>query len=153
MANSLVVKVDGLDDVVAQLRKVDADVSGALEAICTAGAEAIGDVLEATAPGSIGNDIAVETTSKTKRNVRVDVGPGKKAFYARFLEYGTSGHTVTARNAKAVKTYGAAAGEYFKSVEVGGVSARPFMRPAFDGHSDDAQSEMRKKAKQVVETR
>ena len=145
------IKVEGIEEIVAELQRRGGNVEAALEDICTAGAEVIADVLEATAPGSVGDEIVIDTTKKRKDNVEVVVGPSKEKWFARFFEYGTTAHKVTAKNAKALKLYGGADGlDYANSVEVEGVDARPFMRPALDGHQDEAQDAMRKETKKAA---
>lgn len=51
-----------------------------------------------------------------------------RVFYARFVEYGTKPHTITAKNRKGLSV----GGLFFQSVEHPGAQPRPYFRPAFD---------------------
>jgi HK97 gp10 family phage protein len=86
-----------------------------------AGAEIIREEAQRRAPGSI--EIVIED----KDDITL-IGPDKEHWYARFLEYGTTGHTVKSVEKKALEWDG-----IFAAIsKPGGVSARPFLRPAFD---------------------
>lgn len=62
------------------------------------------------------------------------VAGGADAFYARFVEYGTKPHTITAANRGALSI----GGLFFQSVDHPGARARPFMRPAMDTQAQPA---------------
>lgn len=51
-----------------------------------------------------------------------------KAYYAAFVEFGTTGHAIEAKSAPALNLHG---GVYAESVEHPGASARPFFFPAY----------------------
>lgn len=57
-----------------------------------------------------------------------------RVFYARFVEYGTKPHTITAKNRKGLSV----GGLFFQSVEHPGATPRPYFRPAFDGQAGAA---------------
>ena len=58
-----------------------------------------------------------------------------KVFYAKFVEYGTKPHTITAKDGGAL----AIGGGYYKSVKHPGiVNPKPFMRPALDSQAHAA---------------
>ena len=149
MADEMRVEVVGLEDVVDALRELGADMESAVEAIALAAAEPMARTVAAKAPGKIGDAIVTETTEKSKSRVTVSVGPSRKAWIARFVEFGTGAHTVTARKQRALKLYGL--NIYRKRVEVVGVAARPFMRPAFDTGQSASQTAAANAAKKVIE--
>lgn len=62
------------------------------------------------------------------------IAGGPSTFYARFVEYGTKPHTITAKNRKGLSV----GGLFFKSVDHPGARPRPFMRPAMDTQAQAA---------------
>ena len=70
--------------------------------------------------GTLAEDIQKEITKQTKSRVEIHVGPGKKGWYGRLVE---EGHAIV-RDKKVV----------------GHVSPKPFLRPAFDEKTDEAQN-------------
>lgn len=54
-----------------------------------------------------------------------------RVFYARFVEYGTKPHTITAKNRGGLSV----GGLILRSVEHPGAQPRPYFRPAFDGQA------------------
>lgn len=59
---------------------------------------------------------------------------GPHAFIARFLEFGTKPHTITAKNRKGL-SFG---GLFFQSVDHPGAKMHPFLRPALDAQASTA---------------
>lgn len=70
--------------------------------------------------GTLAEDIQKEIKKQTKSRVEIHVGPGKKGWYGRLVE---EGHSIV-QNKKVV----------------GHVSPKPFLRPAFDEKTDEAQN-------------
>lgn len=90
-----------------------------------------------------GNDNVIYIGPRTgRRSTKMKLADGNTekadAWYAHFLEFGTSGHGK--RNRVAGKTLG-----YAK--KGGGITARPFMRPAWDKHKESAQEDLRRELK------
>jgi len=82
--------------------------------------------------GALGKSLKVGTRS---RGGTVTANVSTKVFYAKFVEYGTRPHTITARDGGALR-FG---GGFTKSVEHPGiVSPHPFMRPALDTQAQAA---------------
>lgn len=81
--------------------------------------------------GTLAEDIQKEIKKQTKSRVEIHVGPGKKGWYGRLVE---EGHAIV-RDKKVV----------------GHVSPKPFLRPAFDEKTDEAQdviaAELRRRLK------
>lgn len=74
---------------------------------------------------------------KTRTALRGGVATARvytRAFYARFVEYGTRPHTITAKNRKGLSV----GGLFFQSVDHPGARPRPFMRPALDQNAGAA---------------
>lgn len=83
--------------------------------------------------GALRDSVRVRTDSKGGKVTASVLAGGKRkrgpdVFYARFVEYGTRPHTITAANRKGL-SFG---GLFFQSVDHPGARPRPFMRPALD---------------------
>jgi HK97 gp10 family phage protein len=107
-----------------------------------AGAKVILVEAKANAPvddGDLKDSLRISTKSK-RGEVKATVKVGnKKVYYAKFIEFGTAAHKITARGT------GLRFGSFFgKSVNHPGVLAKPFMRPALDSRSSQAVNEIRK---------
>lgn len=76
--------------------------------------------------GVLGKSLKVGTNT---RGARVMAAVKTRVFYARFVEYGTRPHTITARDGGSLR-FG---GGFYKSVQHPGVTkAHAFLRPALD---------------------
>ena len=149
MADNVQIELQGVAELVATLEQIGADVQGVVEQIALAAAVPVAKAIEAKAPGDIGQSIVTATTEKSKKRVTVSVGPDKKKWIARFLEYGTSPHAITADEKKALKLY--PLGDVFRrSVNHPGMAAQPFMRPAFDETQGEAQTAAGQKVAEVI---
>ena len=149
MIDGIRIEMQGLDEVVEALNKFGLDVKTSLELICQAAADVMLNSIEGNVGGSIGDNIVSETTQKSAAGVEISVGPSTVAWYARFVEYGTTAHATTAKNGEALKIYGDEI-SYRRSANPAGAPAAPFMRPAFDSSSGKAQAAMSNKMKAVA---
>lgn len=147
------VKIEGLEEVVAELRKRGADVAAGVEAICVAGAEVVQAAIEARAPGGLANDLRHETTVRSGPKVVVSVGVLKRRNYiARFQEFGVNVHQIPGerrrrrRKVKVLK-FG---GRYARSVWHPGHKPQPFLRPGYESSKGGAQNAMGDKTKQII---
>jgi HK97 gp10 family phage protein len=142
-----VIKIEGVENVVAELKKRGMNVSRGLEAICTAGALVIESEAKGNVGGTIGEEMMHETTARTKTKVEVAVGPSKKAWFGKFVEFGTASHRVLPVESKALKFQG----RYAARVAHPGGAARPFLRPALDTKKPQAEAAMGRKAESIIE--
>lgn len=142
-----VIKIEGVEEVVRELQKRGMNVSRGLEAICTSGALVIEHEAKGNAGGTIGDEMMHETTARRQTAVEVSVGPSKKAWFGKFVEFGTASHRVVPIERKALKF----AGVYRANVNHPGGRARPFLRPALDTKSKAAEAAMGKKVEGLVE--
>lgn len=141
---TVTVRVEGMEQVLRELKRRQIDALAGLEAICHAGAEVIEAAAEDRAPGSIADGIERKTTKRTAKAVEVQVRPDKEHYYALFVEYGTSPHRIPkARKRKRRKPL-LINGRFVAWAMHPGARARPFMRPAFDYGKGPAQESMRK---------
>jgi HK97 gp10 family phage protein len=154
MARGQSIQVEGLEQVVRELRRRGADVQAALEQICHAGAEPILDDAQARAPQSIANTLEKQTTTKRQNKVVVTIGPIKAKHIARFTEFGTAPHRIVARKAagrkRGRKALAVPGFGVFRSVQHPGAQKRPFMRPAYHANKGNAQDEMRSGIKRAL---
>lgn len=123
MARELVrLEVKGLRETAAALKALpDRIMRRTLIAATITAAKEFQQELYRTAPhrtGRLVSEIGISQPRIRRGNVKIDVGPSKKALYAYFLEYGTSR-----------------------------MAARPFMRPAFDAAHQDALDEFSERLK------
>lgn len=84
--------------------------------------------------GRLRDSLRVSTSTRDGRVTATVVAGGRDTFYARFVEYGTAPHTITAANRGALSI----GGLFFQSVDHPGARARPFMRPAMDSQAQPA---------------
>ncbi len=147
------VRIEGLDQVIAELQRRGADVVAGVEQICHAGASVVREEIEGRAPGSLAESMVQETTSKEgARRVTVSVGVQKKQNYiARFQEFGVKGHVIPKakrrrRRVRVLKFNG----RYVRKVTHPGHRARPFLRPGYEASKDGAQDAMGKTTKQII---
>ncbi|MYM31487.1 hypothetical protein GTP58_24440 [Duganella sp. CY15W] len=114
--------------------KVEANI---LRSALRAGANVFKDEIKATIPvqlGELQRSVRVSTSSNRGTvTAKVKVG-NEKAWYWRFVEFGTAAHRIGPKNAKAL----ALAGVIVGWVHHPGARPKPFMRPAFDGRSGTA---------------
>jgi putative ABC transport system ATP-binding protein len=88
-------------------------------------------------------------SSRGTVTAKVSVG-SEKAFYGRFVEFGTAAHMITAKNRGQLLFF---AGGFYRSVNHPGATPRPFMRPAFDSKHPQALQAFANKVRQVLATK
>lgn len=102
-----------------------------------AGANVFKEEVKATIPeksGELRRSVRVSTRIKAGTvTASLKVG-GKKAWYWRFVEFGTVAHRIGPKNAKALALAGVVVGW----VHHPGARPKPFMRPAFDSRAGAA---------------
>lgn len=102
-----------------------------------AGVNVFKEEVKATIPeksGELRRSVRVSTRLKAGTvTASLKVG-GKKAWYWRFVEFGTAAHRIGPKNAKAL----ALAGVFVGWVHHPGARPKPFMRPAFDSKAGGA---------------
>ncbi len=120
-------KVEGGDKLARRLQMLAEETAREhMREAALAGAEVIRAEAAEKAPrgetGTLKDDIQKEIKKQTKSRVDIHVGPGKKAWYGRLVE---EGHAVV-RNGKTI----------------GHAPPYPFLRPAFDEKTGEAQEVM-----------
>ena len=147
------IKIEGMDEVIAELRRRGADAVAGIEKICHAGATMVREEIETRAPGSMAGEMVQETTSREgAHRIAVSVGVVKKQNYiARFLEFGVKPHVIPRekrrrRRVRVLKFNG----RYTRRVNHPGFSARPFLRPGYEQSKGKAQSAMGATTKKLI---
>lgn len=114
--------------------KVEANI---MRSALRAGAKVIAEEAKANVPVAAGDlRDSVRVSARLRRGVvtaTVKAG-NKKAWYWRFVEFGTAAHAIKGKNGGAL-AFGSG---LRKSVMHPGARAKPFMRPAMDGKANDA---------------
>lgn len=141
------VRLEGDEALLRKLRELGIKVSDVLEQAVDAAAEIVQAGAIGLAPGPA---IERDTTMKRATRVEVEVGPDREHWYYRFAETGAAVHGIAPKTAKVVLFYGDA-GETFRArVTHPGIPATPFLRPAMDSRSDEAQREMGDEWKRAI---
>lgn len=148
--DGLTVGIIGVDKLLRNLAALTEDISGGLETVAQAGADVLQERIEGNVGGSIRDAMMTSTTEKSSKSVTIAVGPSRAAWYANFVEYGTTAHTAAARDGDALKIYGDAI-TYRRTVSPAGAPAQPFMRPGFDAGKRQASEAIRLALKAIVD--
>ena len=118
-----------------------------------AGMKIIMDEARANVPARTGalRDSFKISTRVTRGTVTAKVSVGdRKAFYGRFVEFGTAAHVIRAKNRGQLLFF---AGGFYRSVNHPGATPRPFMRPAFDSKHPQALQAFANKVRDVLRTK
>lgn len=102
-----------------------------------AGVNVFKEEVKATIPeksGELRRSVRVSTRLKAGTVTASLIVGGKKAWYWRFVEFGTAAHRIGPKNAKALALAGVVVGW----VHHPGARPKPFMRPAFDSKAGGA---------------
>lgn len=126
---SKIVTIEGMDELIADLRALGANVARVLEDATRAGAMVIESAADAAAPGPY---IEIETQKKTSSFCEVAIGPDKDHWFYRFFESGVQPHEISASTAGALVFEGSSGLVVTAQVSHTGMAARPFLRPAVD---------------------
>lgn len=143
--------VDGADEIIRALKRIGAEADVILDEAVLAGAEPIRAEAERRAPRLTGKGAesihkAIENTGRGK--ARAIIGPdvkeskasykprgGTRHFYMLMQEFGVDAHTISPKNKKALAFDGA----IVAGAQHHGLTAQPFMRPAWDTKRDEAE--------------
>lgn len=147
---SMRVEIEGLEKVVAELRRRKLDVRAGVERIAHAGGTVVRGAIAELAPESIADEIVQETTGRRASAVEVSVGPSVAAFIAKFLEFGTRPHKIPKRRSRKRRKVLRFEGRFAAWANHPGARKRPFVRPGFEKSKGGAQAAMGRETKKVV---
>lgn len=146
MADMIRVELQGDKELIAKLNAMGISTRAILEAAVSAGAAIVRDIAREQAPGP---EIEMEVTKSSDESATALVGPDKDHWYYRFHEFGAGAHP------EAGKPFMVFEGESgtvrTKEVNHPGMAAKPFLRPAIDGHEDKAAEAMGEKFRGAIE--
>lgn len=137
MSDRIEVKLEGGEELIAALRELDLSVRSTLRAATLAGAEVIAAAADGLAPGP---HIEAEVTSASAGKIEVAIGPDKEHWYYRFSETGTAPHEIEGSSMLAFE--GDEGWVRTRQVAHKGMAARPFLRPAHDAKSLEAEAKL-----------
>lgn len=142
-------KLEGADELIAQLQAVGLSVKGTTRKGVRAGMKAM--QVNAERRGNAlstrrGKATKIKISSKSRGSVRGDLGPSKKKWYLRFLETGAKPHIIP-------QTYIRLGRTVRRKLRHPGMSARPWLRPAFDESTTAARQAFGEAMRQAIETR
>lgn len=114
-----------------------------MRAALRSGARVIADEAKRNVPVQLGDlKKSIRTGSNKKRKgVEAYARAGnKKAYYYRFVEFGTAAHIIKAGKNKQKLVFTARDGKKVEALQVNhpGAKAKPYMRPALDAKAQDA---------------
>lgn len=136
------VRIEGLADLHKLLQELPAKLeANVLRGGMRAGAKVIEQEARRLAPVGTGNgsgDLRASVRASVRsRNGKVEAtikAGGKKAWYARLVEFGTAAHLIRPKNRKSLFFAGLAR----EQVNHPGAKKKPFMRPALDSRAQQA---------------
>lgn len=131
------VKVEGGDKVARRLQMLAQEVASKhMREAAKKGAEEFLARAKENAPkgktGILKEDMMIEIVKETKSQVQYGIGPGKKGWYGRLVEYGHK--IVLGGSLRSTKKNPVPQGKH-----VGNVKPHPFLRPTFDSANKNAE--------------
>lgn len=149
-----VVKIEGLKELNAKLKNMASKEANRITRRGIAKmAQVIRKEMRQRAPkdtGDLRKNLAYKIKKEPRGGYSGTVGPKPKAFYARFLEFGTAAHAIPNKNSKSRKPI-KIGGRVFNTVEHPGIAPHPFLRPAFEAKKQAAVEEAGKIMWQLIE--
>ncbi len=151
MSRSVVVKgkLEGADDLIAELQAVGLSVKGTTRKGVRAGLKAMqvnADRRASSLSTRRGKATRIAISSKERGAVTGALGPSKKKFYLRFFETGTRPHIIKQTYLRRGKTV-------TRRLRHPGMAARPWLRPAFDESTTAARAAFGEAMRQAIETK
>jgi HK97 gp10 family phage protein len=144
------IKIEGGEQLLAEMRALGIRASGALRAGMRAGASIIQQAAEQRAPYRRRPRKATRTRASTKRDVvTVRVMPTRRRWYLRLVETGTKPHLIRAR--RLVVFEGRSGLIATRVVRHPGTRPRPWLRPAFDAARDQAVVAISRRLREFIE--
>jgi HK97 gp10 family phage protein len=125
------VRIDGLKELEASLKKMGTQLNREMQPALEAAGRLVADEAKRLAPedsGTLKESIDIQRTTIKRNEISVDVGPGKKAFYSMWVEFG---HNIIRGTSKATRKM------------LGKAQARPYLRPAYDTKKEEAKQIIR----------
>ena len=144
---SATVQITGLEDVISQLERRHRNVKEELSEAMTAGGVVFAEAAKANATPiskAIATGVRVKVTIK-RGGVEVKVGSASPL--SHLFEFGVEAHPIKPKERQALLLGG---GKFAGRVKHPGMSAKPWLRPAFDNRKEEAQEAVRRKLAQAL---
>ena len=132
--------LEGAEELLAKLADMGAAVMTVVWESAEDGATVIKDRANDLAPG---RNIETEFRKTVPGQADVAVGFPKDKYYYQFFETGTTAHEISPQNREALHGFGQDA--FSAGHTVGGISAKPFLRPAIDENAEQVQAAVGKR--------
>lgn len=123
------VRIEGMEDLLRKLKRLQDDVNGVLDEATLEGAEVIREYANVLAPGP---HIEKELVERTRLAAEAHIGPDDAHWYYKFSETGTGPHEIGPSVKRAVAFLGDEGAVVRQHVDHSGHPAEPFLRPAID---------------------
>jgi HK97 gp10 family phage protein len=127
--------LEGAEELLAKLAEMGAAVMTVVWQAAEDGATVIKDRANDLAPGP---NIELQFHKTAPGLADVAIGFPKDKYYYQFFETGTTAHEISPQNRQALHGFGTDA--FSAGHVVGGISARPFLRPAIDEGGEQAKA-------------
>jgi HK97 gp10 family phage protein len=146
VADTIRIELQGDQELLNKLAGLGISTKAILEAAVSAGATIVRDIAREQAPGP---EIEMEVSRSSEESATALVGPDKEHWYYRFHETGAGSHPEAG---KPVLVFEGESGTVrTKAVDHPGMAAKPFLRPAVDGHEEEAANAMGAKFRTAIE--
>lgn len=136
------IKLKGFEELSRKLNQIESKVSRSIVRKGTAKmAQVVRKEMRAKAPrktGKLKKELRYKIRRKTSGGFTAEVGAFNGAYYAKFIEKGTKMHKIRAGSKRKVLSF---RGRTVSEVEHPGISAKPFIEPAFKAAKDRAVKE------------
>lgn len=146
MPNVSSMRLEGGEELLDALNRMDVSVKGELRGAALAGAEIVAEVAKSMAPGP---EIEAQVSQASALLVMVDVGPDAEHWFYRFYETGAAAHEI--QGAALLVFEGREGTVVTPHVSHPGMAAQPFLRPAFDESQDSARDTMGARLRSRIE--
>jgi HK97 gp10 family phage protein len=138
------VSIEGGEELLEKLERIDADLRNTLRAATLAGAQVVADLAAGMAPGP---EIATDVVEATSGHCVVAIGPDAEHWHYRFLETGAAPHEITGDPLQFEGDQGLVRTAL---VAHPGLAARPFLRPAHDGSHDEQRDAVAARLREAI---
>lgn len=150
------VQIEGVQRLQQRLKDIGADVAGSTKAALQVAGEVIRTAAVKKAPKKMGN-LRANIVALADEN-EVQIGPSKVAPYGIYVEFGTGRFADPARTAFGMPALGRQTPWVYpveiqgetKFFTTTGMTAKPYLRPAFDENKDRAVKELKKSLNRII---
>lgn len=141
-------EIEGMEDLQKKIVGLRKDIAKILEEAAQAGADVIAAEANTLAPGP---HIETEVAESTWTHADINIGPDKEHWYYRFFEFGAGPHEISPKKVGGLQFPGREGEAVVRMiVHHQGMAASPFLRPAHENKSKDAEEATGQKFLSVI---